>query len=171
MYQIGDLVIYGSEGVCRVKEIGVPDIPDINRERLYYFLEPLYRDGVIYTPTNTVVFMRPAVTRSEAEALIAQIPSIQAQQCDEKNLRLLTEQYDKYLDSHSCEDLICLIKSVHQKKEMAIAQSKKPGAVDERYMKRAEELLHGELAAALGIPKEQMIECVRGQVNQPANAG
>ena len=171
MYQVGDLVIYGSEGVCRVKEIGVPDIPDINRERLYYFLEPLYRDGVIYTPTTTVVFMRPAVTRAEAEALIAQIPSIKEQQCDEKNLRLLTEQYDRYLDSHSCEDLICLIKSVARKKQVAISQSKKPGAVDERYMKRAEELLYGELAAALSVSKDEMIASIRGQVDPPANAG
>lgn len=35
-----------------------------------------------------------------------------------------------------------------------IERGKKLGLVDERYMKRAEEMLHGELAVALGMTRE-----------------
>lgn len=41
MYQIGDLIVYGGEGVCRVEEIGVPKISGINKQRQYYTLAPL----------------------------------------------------------------------------------------------------------------------------------
>ena len=36
--------------------------------------------------------------------------------------------------------------------------------VDERYMKRAEDMLHGELAVSLGIPKEAVGELIRRSI-------
>ena len=43
--------------------------------------------------------------------------------------------------------------SLYAKKKKTEAQKRKFGAIDERYMKRAEDLLFGELSAALEIPK------------------
>ena len=37
MYQVGDLIVYGGTGVCRVMEVG----PQTGG-RLYYTLEPVY---------------------------------------------------------------------------------------------------------------------------------
>ncbi|MDD2568140.1 MAG: CarD family transcriptional regulator [Clostridia bacterium] len=41
MYQIGDLIVYGRNGVCRVENIGVLDVPSINKNQLYYTLSPI----------------------------------------------------------------------------------------------------------------------------------
>lgn len=171
MYQIGDLIIYGSEGVCRVQEIGSPDIPAINPERTYYTLSPVYREGVIYIPVDTAVFMRPVITKNEAQRLVADMPGIAETACEEKNLRFLAEHYDKFIQSHSCVDLVQLIKTLYQKKQRAEKQGKKPGAVDERYMKRAEELLYGELAAVLDIPKDTVVEFIKDSVETVRDAG
>jgi len=46
---------------------------------------------------------------------------------------------------------ICCIKSA-----IAEEQGRKLGQMDERYMKKAEDLLDGEFAVALGIPKESV---------------
>ena len=66
MYQVGDLIVYGGTGVCRVMEVG----PQTGG-RLYYTLEPVYGSCRIFTPVeNSKVLMRPIVTRQEAERLI-----------------------------------------------------------------------------------------------------
>ncbi len=32
MYETGDLIIYGNEGVCKVDAIGMPDIPVLGKK-------------------------------------------------------------------------------------------------------------------------------------------
>ena len=65
MYQIGQYIIYGSTGVCKVESL-VEKSP----HGLYYVLKPLYESGTIYTPAeHPKVFMRPVISRDEAEAV------------------------------------------------------------------------------------------------------
>ena len=79
MYQTGDLLIYGSTGVCRVLSIDRRQdyVDGIKQDKLYYQLKPLHQGGVIYTPVdNSKVVMRPVISREEAEALIDTIPTL-----------------------------------------------------------------------------------------------
>lgn len=168
MYQPGDMIIYGSTGVCRVKEITRLDFR--SGDQLYYALDPLYQDGVIYTPVDTKVFMRPVITKEEAEALIDKIPTMQAAAYHSSVLRELEEHYAGYLKSHDCGDLIELAMSIYAKKQLLTAQRRKFGAVDERFLKRAEDLLDGELAVALGVPKDQVGAYISARVDA-ARAG
>lgn len=57
-----------------------------------------------------------------------------------------------------------LIKSVYSKNQALAGSGKKPGKTDQEYMKRAEGLLHGELAVALEIPVDQVEEYIRSRV-------
>ena len=71
MFQAGDLVVYGTTGVCRVESIDQPNMTGADRNKKYYRLKPFYQDGVIYTPVdNTKVSIRPVITREEAEELV-----------------------------------------------------------------------------------------------------
>lgn len=164
MYQIGDLIVYGSTGVCRVTDITTPDIRG-TENKLYYVLAPLYQDGVIYTPVESKVFMRPIITKEEAETLIDSISTMEAEAYHSSILRELEEHYDSYLQTHSCEDLIRLAMSTYAKKQDMAQQNRKFGAVDERFMKRAEDLLQGELSASLGIPREQVGDYIAARVS------
>ena len=47
MFQIGDLILYGGTGVCQVTKITRPNIPGVDKTKLYYVLSPLYQDGSI----------------------------------------------------------------------------------------------------------------------------
>ena len=100
--------------------------------------------------------MRPIITREQAEALIRRIPEIEGEVYENRNLRMLNEHYQSLLQSHDCEDMLQLIKAVYTKQQDNLAQGKKTGLVDERYMKRAEDILYGELAVALDIPKQNV---------------
>ena len=156
MYEIGQLIVYGNEGVCRVEEIGTPKISGVDKHREYYTLAPIYREGKVFTPVDSKVFMRPVITREEALALIDRIPQMTAQVYENSNLRFLNEHYQQCIQDYTCADLLQLIKDVRAKRRRMAERGKKLGLVDERYMKRAEEMLHGELAIALDMPREQV---------------
>ena len=164
MYETGDLIMYGNEGVCKVEAVGVPDIPIMGTKRVYYTLLPQYQDGKIFTPVDTKTFMRRVITKEKAEKLIADIPSVKAEIYENNNMRFLSEHYQSFFDSHQCSDLLKLIRDVYLKACDAKEHGKKLNQVDEKYMRRAEELLHGELAVALGIPKEEVKDYIMRSV-------
>ena len=95
--------------------------------------------------------MRPLISKEQADALIDTIPSIDAAAYYNPVLRQLSSHYESELNSHDCLTLIKMTMSIHAKKAEAVRQKKKLGAVDEKFMKKAEDLLFGELAVALGI--------------------
>lgn len=155
MYEIGDLILYGNTGVCRVVGVEARKGSKGEPERVYYALEPLYQTCTISTPAdNDRIFMRPIISKEEAERLIDLIPTIQAEAYHNRAMRELTEHYEAALRTYDCEDLIEMTMSIYAKKQDMESQKRKFGALDERFMKRAEDLLFGELAAALGIPRD-----------------
>ncbi len=171
MYQIGDVIVYGGEGVCRVNAIGVLAILSINKDRLYYTLSPLYRDGKIFTPVDTTIFMRPAITSEEVQHLIKQIPEIRTNVLYEnRNIKMLSDHYEALLQTYDCADLLQLIKTVYTKQQVVRENGKKLNMTDERYLKRAEEMLYSEFAFALGIPKDDVKSYIEETVKKLESA-
>jgi len=168
MFQPGELVVYGTTGVCRVESITKPNLTGADRNKSYYLLKPLQQDGVIYTPVeNPKVSIRPLISREEAEALIDLIPTIQAEACRAPTLQALAQHYQAAVRSNDCRDLIEMMMSIYAKRQQAEAHNRRLGLVDERYMKQAERLLHGELSAALGIPFEEVPSYIAQRVTTP----
>ena len=164
MVQPGIYIVYGSCGICKVTNVGTIKVSLADPDRLYYTLQPVYGSETIYTPVDSPVFMRPAITRQQAEELIAQIPFIREDVCMHRNMNQLREHYESSFQSHECEDLVQLIKSVYAKNKSAALQGKKVGQMDQQYMRRAEELLYGELAVALDIPREDVVAYIESIV-------
>ena len=160
MFQPGDLIVYGRTGVCRVERI------ESWKEQDYYVLNPLYQSCSIKTPVEGKVFMRPIVTREEADELIDEIPTMEARPFESRVLRELTEHYQSFLTNHACRDLVELTKSLYAKRRAAQQEKRKFGVVDERFLKEGEELLFGELSAALEIPPAE----VPGYIGRRLNA-
>ena len=156
MFQPGDFVVYGSSGVCRVIQVGALEGKSSDPTRQYYTLQPVFESERIYTPVDSGVFMRPAMTKEQAQAFIRQIPSIGEDLCTERNPATLRIHYEASLQSHQCEELVRLIKGIRHKCRETEKKGRKMGQVDQRYRKKAEGLLHGELAIALGIPLDQV---------------
>ena len=156
MYQVGELVVYGTTGVCRVEGFGTPDPMD-RSGRQYYQLKPLYQDGVIYTPVEGgKVPMRPVMSAEAARALAEEVPQIQPEEHQARTIQLLTQHYPRRLPSGSSRDLLALAMSIQAKRRQAEKHNRRLGMVDERYGRQAERLLFGELAAALDLPYDQV---------------
>ncbi len=164
MYQIGDLIVYGGTGVCRVEAIEAQKLRGSAEERQYYVLKPLYQDGIIRIPVDTKVFMRPVISREEAEKLIDAIPNINAEAYHDRNFTQLAAHYQQALGSHECADLIELVMSIYAKKQYVESKKRKFGQVDARFMKRAENLLYGEFSVALGIDFDDVQSYIASRV-------
>ncbi len=157
LYKVGDLILYGGTGVCRVAEIVPKQTRRTEPERLYYVLTPLYQSGSISVPVdNDKVFTRPVISREEAISLIDQIPQLEAEAYHNSNLQQLESHYKQVMESHDCLDLLRLALSTYRKKVERERAKLKFGAVDRRYQERAENLLYGELAVALDWTRERV---------------
>lgn len=152
MYQAGEFIVYGTGGVCEVTAVGYPDFAQ-DEKRLYYTLTPVSGTETIYVPVDSTVFMRPVITKEKAEELIASIPAIEEDSFTTHSMRMANEHYQAVLQSHSCEDLVQLIKTVYAKSRR---NGRRVSQIDQRYRKRAEDLLHSELSVALGIPVSEV---------------
>lgn len=165
MFKIGDLIVYGQTNVCEVKDITKLEVPYMDEEKLYYVLDPLYEESVIYTPVdNDKVFMRPVITKEQAEDAIAMIPNIKAEPYYNKSTRELSEHYNEIIQTLDCVNLLKLTMSIYAKKQELEEENKKPGMIDKRFMEQAEELLFGELAVALEIPREDIPAYIKSKL-------
>ena len=170
MYQPGELVVYVATGVCLVEDL--THLPGGVRKIQYYLLKPLWQDGVIYAPVDSEkVPMRPVISREEAEALIDQIPGIQAAVCRGPTVQAMAQQYQSAVRDGGHQALIEMMKAIYRKRDQAEAKNRRLGLVDERYMKQAERLLYGELATALEVPFDQVAGYVAGRLEADPEAG
>lgn len=157
MFSIGEKVMYGGTGVCVVEEITSVKFSASQPGKPYYLLRPMYQTGTIQTPADSgKVPIRPVMNRREAEAVIDAMPTVPAEICTEKNLSALRNYYQKQITSFDSMDLIRLAKSIRAKKIEAEKRQKRIGSTDEKYLRRTEELLFGELAVALEISMDDV---------------
>lgn len=168
-YNVGDLIVYGNTGVCRVEEIAEKNLAGEHKGEYHYILAPLYQNYTISIPVHmNTVYMRRIITKEEALRLIDMVPTITAEAYHSPVLRELSDHYKETLDNHDCGELLELTMSIYAKRQELQEQNRKMVSVDERFMKQAEEMLHGELAAALEIEKEAVPDFIAARLEQGA---
>ena len=147
MFSVGDKIIYGENGVCTVESIGPLTMAGAPKEKLYYYLSPLIGSGTYFAPVDSGAYMRPVMSRAEAEALIDAMPGIQPAICNDNRFNHVDAFYKELFKQHSCEALVSIVKGL--KSRMSDRKTKSSRA--EATMKRAKDILHGELSVALDI--------------------
>lgn len=166
MYKIGQNIIYGNVGVCCVRAVVTGKKIGLEAGQ-YYMLEPLYENRTIYTPVDTTrVFMRPVISKAEADALIDQIPQIEVTPDNTKNIQELRSHYKQVTEKHDCAGLIGLTMSIHAKEAEKKQYGHKLGQIDEKYMKQAESTLCREFSVALEIPTQEVPRYIKARLAQ-----
>lgn len=164
MFETGDYVVYGHNGICQVIGVTTMDMPGISKDRLYYILRPEgQKEGKIFTPVDSEkMVLRKVMQKEEAEALIAEMPTIETLEVTDEKRR--EEQYKECIKSCECRELIRIIKTIYLRKQERLSQGKKVTAVDERYLKMAEDNLYSELSMLLGVPKNKMVDYISSRL-------
>lgn len=155
MFKIDDYVVYGGNGVCRVADIGIPEISRFDCEKEYYTLEPVYENGKIFAPVdNEKVVMRKVITKEEADELIESIPSVEVNWIE--NMKDREHEFKDIIHNYDCSGFVKIIKTLVERKKYCTSAGKKLSASDANYLKRAKEYLCSEFAIALEIPKDNV---------------
>ena len=164
MLEKDSYIIYGGNGVCRVK--------DIRREKMYgkpqtyYILAPVEDPGaVIYVPADNEALlarMRKIPGREEILRLLAGLKEEELPW--EKDSRLRAEQFDAILDRCDQRELLVLIHTVRNRRRELARQNKRLAAADDNALKRAEKIINGEFAFSLSVPPEEVPAFIAGQL-------
>ena len=158
MFDIGEKIIYGENGVCTVEKIAPLEMR--SREKLYYYLTPLVGSGTYFAPVDTSAFMRPIISRDEADALIDSMPGIAPAICNDSRFNHVDAFYRELFKLHTNEALVSVIKGLRCR----MAEKKTRSSRAEATMKRAKDILHGELSVALDISFDQVEGYIRDRI-------
>lgn len=156
MFETGDYIIYGSNGVCRVEDVGTLKVSGVPKNRQYYTLQPVYSKGSkVFTPVdNDKVVMRPILTETEAKKIIDEIRETEELWIEDVSKR--DNVYKESLKKCDCLEWVKIIKTLYTKRQERLAEGKKVTAGDEKYLRQAEDNLYGELAVSLHIGKDEV---------------
>ncbi len=155
MFQVGEHIVYGINGICRVAEIG-PSPYDKTDPRTFYLLIPVNNpmSSTIYTPVdNERVPMRRLMTKDEIEALIIAMPEIETLTVPVEKQR--REIYRTVIGELRPEGYVQVIKTVDRRRAELTAARKHFPVTDLEYGRLAKHLLCSECAHVLGLTEEQ----------------
>jgi len=169
VFELGELVVCGSKGVCTVEEVTKLNMPGVNRERDYYVLKPVYNFGTtVYIPVDTGNdSMRKILSLEEAKELIHTIRDIQP--ITIANDKLLEQEYRGCLKTNLCEEWVKIIKTTYFRKLKRLQMGRKVTAVDAKYSRIAEDSLYGELALVLDMPKEKVADYIASEIEKDSS--
>ena len=166
MFNIGDLLFYGTNGVCRVSEICSSPF-DSSDTRSFYKLTPMAENSslVIYTPVdNTQVVMRSLISKDEAEALVARLPSIEKITVSIEKHR--KDAYREAIRDGSPEGFVRIIKTVRERRELFRKTRRRVPDLENDFEHTARTCLYGELSAVLGICREDIHRIILESIEQ-----
>ena len=104
--------------------------------------------------------MRPIISRAEAEALIDAMPGIPPAICNDNRFNHVDAFYRELFKLHTNEALVSVIKGLNCR----MAEKKTRSTRAEATMKRAKDILHGELSIALDMEMSQVEPYIRERV-------
>lgn len=154
MFCVGDIVVYGAHGLCKVDGIGPLPMKFADKSKRYYTLHTCKQPSMtIYAPVdNQTVVMRQPLNRAQAETLISEMPQyavVPIMDAKERESRCR-----EALQTCDCREIAKMIKGLHDRHEIRVQHKKHDTAADERYFRQAQERLYSELAYALGIEED-----------------
>lgn len=155
MFQQGQKIIYGSNGVCVIESI-TKRSDALLGERTTYVIR-LTSGLVAYVPVDGPVFMRELIAPEEAERVILEYPSVRAMSFPGSNSKALSDRYRAILGRHDPLEMLSLFKTLRSRVEQAKKNGKRPGTMDERFSAMALESVLQELCEVLGADEKQIL--------------
>ncbi len=166
MYSVGEAVIYGNHGVCKVKEITEMSFGNGSDRKKYYVLCPVSNPrSIIYVPTDNDALtsrIRPLLSEAEIDEIISSVPPEKLQWIASDIKR--KEFCGETLKSGDRFRIMQMIGMLYDQREALRDQKKHFHVVDERFLKDATRLLHEEFAYVLGISPADVPEYISSRI-------
>ena len=154
MFDIGQYVFYGSEGICKIDDIVSSPFSDVKTDTKYYVLHSTHGgNSTAYVPVDGAErLIRSAMSKSDVPALISKIGAIEL--FSETNLKLLKDQYSVALRSGDPKEWVRIIETVNDRIINGRDGGKKVSDAEKSFADTAKKFLYKELSLALDIPED-----------------
>lgn len=167
MFRVNDVIIYGSQGVCRIT--GTEEKVLSGKKKTYFVLKPVDDKGAtVFVPTDNALAlnkMRRLLTKDEIHDLIDFMGSDTAVWVENENAR--KELYKSILAKGDHQELIKMIKAIYAHKLEREAEGKRLHMSDERFFKDAEQILYNEFQYVLEIGcKEDLMRYILSRLEK-----
>lgn len=157
MFHVNDVIIYGTQGVCRIDAIEEKRISGI--KKMYFVLKPAHDSGsTIYVPVDNehvLKKMRRLLTKPEIDRLIDSMRRENVVWIEQETER--KEHYKSILAQGDHLELIKMIKSIYVHKLEREAAGKRLHLSDERFFKDAEHILYNEFQYVLNLESKDAL--------------
>ena len=166
MFLVGDTVLYGHCGVCRITDIRTERFGAT--PRLYYVLTPI-RDtaSTFYCPADQENLpLQPLLNADEVHRLIRAMPQAPDVWVDDNARR--RDRFADMLKSGDRAQITALISTIYQHRCQRDEVGKKLHLADERVLRDAERLLYEEFAEVLGIRPDEVVDYIREELQAGA---
>lgn len=164
MFSVGDTIVYGTNGVCEIKEISRLKFGGAAGD--YFVLSPVNDPkSVLYVPVGNEKLsskMRPLLSRSD---LCAAIDEAAADALSWISDDVGRKNYcDSVVKAGDRRELLRLISMLYVRREELKCNKKHFHNVDAQYLKTAERMLNDEFSYVLGIAADDVPAFIRSRV-------
>ena len=165
MLNIGDTVVFGTEGIFTIEETTQKVI--CGKKTDYYVLKSTNKDNsIVYLPMNNQMLLeraKPLLTKEEIGKLIENIPNSEDYWVDDHKQR--KEKFNRILQSGDRQGIMALAGTIHNKQKAQLAVHKKLNASDERILREAERIISLEFAHVLNIAPDEVKDYINNRIS------
>lgn len=158
--EVGQNVVYGTSGVCRIDGIEVKSFDGIHKNK-YCKLIPLGSgNSAYYIPIDTVEQkLRSLLTKEQIYDIIDHIPNEKQEWCNDKNRRKVI--FNETIKSEDYGKIISMIMLLYAHKKIG----KRLSPTDEKVMQTAENMVYKEFATVLEIEENEVPNLIKDRIS------
>lgn len=165
MFTIGDTVIYGTQGVCRISDITEMKFAG-ETHKYYVLISANDNKSTAYVPIDNeklVGKMKSVLTPEQIDELIDSIADTKTEWIDDDAAR--KEYCIAAIKSGNMHELIKIITMLYKHKKQLSESKKSLHSADERALREAEKLLNNEIAYSLEIKASDVTKYIQKRIN------
>ncbi|MCQ2467793.1 MAG: CarD family transcriptional regulator [Clostridia bacterium] len=162
-FKIGDNVIYGGNGVCKITDIKKMSFFN-EPPKDYYILESCFikQASTMYVPLDNEIMvsrMQDVMTKEEATELIKVLTDCKTEWIEDKNVRKST--FNNIIVKGTREEIMTLIKTILNHQAEIAEEGKRLNLQDEKALSEAMDRINNEFALVFDMDPKDVPDFVR----------
>lgn len=153
--QMGETVVYGVHGVCKIT--GTEQWTQGGKRQAYLVLEPVYQQGARFlVPADNAAVLRklfPLLLPQDIQSLLTSAAVHKNCWIADENLR--KQEYKNLVANGSRETLLAMLYTLYQNQRQQRSLGRRCHICDERFLNDMEKLFAEEIAYAMDMDVEQ----------------
>ncbi len=165
MLSIGDIIVYGSEGVCKVVDLQEIAFSSNDKKEYYILVPELNTSSKLYLPKDNDVLMsrvKPLLTYEEIKELI-QDTSNTIEWIEDSKAR--NKYYKELMSTYNRNNVFAIAKQLYLVKTgKLVTQVNFTNWMDDM-LKKAAGILYSEFAYVVNLSEEELLPFIAGEID------